>query len=48
MELAMERGILLAPGRMFRAGSQPSDYFRFNVAYSNDDLLYSFIRSLPP
>jgi DNA-binding transcriptional MocR family regulator len=48
MELARQRGILLAPGRMFRPGSQPSDYFRFNVAYANDDLLYSFIRSLPP
>jgi DNA-binding transcriptional MocR family regulator len=47
MELARERGILLAPGRMFRPGSQSSDYFRFNVACANDDLLYSFISSLP-
>lgn len=48
IELAKARGILLAPGQIFRPGSQPCDHFRFNVAYANDELLYEFIEGLPP
>jgi len=48
VQLAKSRGILLAPGQMFRPESQATDHFRFNVAYADDELLYGFIRSLPP
>lgn len=47
VQLAKTRGILLAPGQMFRPDSQSCEHFRFNVAYANDELLYDFIRSLP-
>jgi len=48
VQLAKSRGILLAPGHMFRPESQATDHFRFNVAYAHDELLYGFIKSLPP
>ena len=44
--LAKARGILLAPGEMFRPDSRPTGHYRFNVAYANDDQLYAFIDSL--
>ena len=47
VQLAKARGILLAPGHIFRPGSQPCDHFRFNVAYANDELLYDFVEHLP-
>lgn len=45
---ALDRGIWLAPGSYFRPNDQPSNWFRFNVATSNNEDLWSFIRSLPP
>ena len=45
---ALDRGIWLAPGSYFRPNDQPSSWFRFNVATSNNEDLWSFIRSLPP
>ncbi|HVW70644.1 MAG TPA: PLP-dependent aminotransferase family protein [Steroidobacteraceae bacterium] len=44
--LAKARGILLAPGEMFRPDSRSTGHYRFNVAYANDDQLYAFIDSL--
>jgi DNA-binding transcriptional MocR family regulator len=45
-ELARARGILLAPGEMFRPDSRASGHYRFNVAYADNDTLYDFIESL--
>ena len=36
-EAAVERGMLLAPGAMFRPNMAPSTKMRFNVAYCEDD-----------
>jgi DNA-binding transcriptional MocR family regulator len=47
IQMANARGILLAPGQIFRPGSQACDHFRFNVAYANDELLYDFVEHLP-
>ena len=44
---ARARGILLAPGEMFRPDARSTGHYRFNVAYANDDILYDFIDSLP-
>jgi DNA-binding transcriptional MocR family regulator len=46
IQLAKSRGIVLAPGEMFRPDSRSTGHYRFNVAYAGDDLLYSFIDSL--
>jgi DNA-binding transcriptional MocR family regulator len=46
IQLAKSRGIMLAPGEMFRPDSRSTGHYRFNVAYAGDDLLYSFIDSL--
>ena len=43
---ALKRGIWLAPGSYFRPGEQPSSWFRFNVANSENDVLWDFIRTL--
>lgn len=40
---ALEDGIWLAPGSYFRPGDAASDWFRFNVPYSTEDALWSFI-----
>ena len=45
-ELARARGILLAPGEMFRPDSRASGHYRVNVAYADNDMLYDFIESL--
>jgi DNA-binding transcriptional MocR family regulator len=47
IQLAKSRGILLAPGEMFRPDSRSTGHYRFNVAYADDELLYRFIDSLP-
>ena len=47
IQLARARGILLAPGEMFRPDGRSTGHYRFNVAYANDDILYEFIESLP-
>jgi len=46
MQLANARGILLAPGHIFRPDAQSCGNFRFNVAYANNELLYNFVESL--
>ena len=43
---AQTQGILLAPGEIFRPDGQPTDHWRFNVAYADDERLYAFLRSL--
>lgn len=43
---ALERGIWLAPGSYFRPNDRASNWFRFNVATSNNKDLWSFIRNL--
>ena len=43
---ALERGIWLAPGSYFRPNDGASSWFRFNVATSNNEGLWTFIRSL--
>ena len=45
-EIARSRGILLAPGEMFRPDSRPTGHYRFNVAHADNEELYSFISSL--
>jgi DNA-binding transcriptional MocR family regulator len=47
IQLARSRGILLAPGEMFRPDSRTTGHYRFNVAYADNDLLYDFIATLP-
>jgi DNA-binding transcriptional MocR family regulator len=43
---ARQKGIWLAPGEFFQLAPQPQPWFRFNVAYAEDDALYDFFRSL--
>jgi DNA-binding transcriptional MocR family regulator len=43
---ALERGIWLAPGIYFRPGEQPSNWFRFNVGTSDNEVLWEFVREL--
>ena len=44
---AKAQGILLAPGEIFSPQGEPSEYWRFNVAYADDERLYGFLRTLP-
>jgi len=46
MQRAKAAGILLAPGRIFHADERPSQHWRFNVAYADDERLYEFLRKL--
>ena len=43
---ALGDGIWLAPGSYFRPDDAPSEWFRFNVPYSIDDALWSFVRRI--
>lgn len=43
---ALKRGIWLAPGSYFHPGDRRSNWFRFNVATSDNDQLWDFVRSL--
>ena len=43
---ALERGIWLAPGSYFRPGDQASNWFRFNVGTSDNEVLWEFVRGL--
>ena len=45
-DLARTRGILLAPGEMFRPDARATGHYRFNVAYADNDTLYDFLDSL--
>jgi len=47
LDLAKKRGILLAPGETFRADGRSTGHYRFNVAFSDDAVLYDFIEHLP-
>ena len=47
IQLARARGILLAPGEMFRPDGRATGHYRFNVAYADNAVLYDFIDSLP-
>ncbi|WP_028967122.1 PLP-dependent aminotransferase family protein [Sphingomonas phyllosphaerae] len=42
---ALGEGIVLAPGPVFSTGGGWRDHLRFNVAMSDDDRLYAFLRS---
>lgn len=42
---AIGAGIVLAPGPVFSTGGGWRDHLRFNVAMSDDDRLYAFLRS---
>lgn len=46
-EQAQQHKILLAPGHLFRAYGMPSDWLRFNVAFSQDRRLWDFLSSPP-
>ena len=46
MQQAKARGILLAPGELFRPDGRSTGHYRFNVAYADSELLYSFIEKL--
>lgn len=46
LEHAKSHGILLAPGDLFSPESRPSDHWRFNVAYAEDERLYAWLRTL--
>ncbi len=43
---ALQRGIWLAPGSYFRPGDQASNWFRFNVGTSDNEVLWDFVRGL--
>ena len=43
--LAAGKGIMLAPGNMFRPHQEPSPWFRFNVAHCGDDATFDFLAS---
>lgn len=40
---AAEADIMLGPGHLFRAELQPTDWMRFNVAFSGDERLFAFL-----
>lgn len=42
---AAKKGIMLAPGHMFRPHQEPSPWFRFNVAHCNDEATFEFLES---
>ena len=42
-QAARSHEILLAPGQLFRPDQSPSPWMRFNVAYCDNDKLFSFI-----
>ncbi|MGH8201408.1 MAG: PLP-dependent aminotransferase family protein [Steroidobacteraceae bacterium] len=43
---ARSRGILLAPGELFRPDGQRTGHWRFNAAYADDERLYDFLSNL--
>jgi DNA-binding transcriptional MocR family regulator len=40
---AAEHDIMLGPGHLFRVDLQPTDWMRFNVAFSGDERLFTFL-----
>lgn len=45
-QMAAENNILLAPGYLFRPNQAPSQWFRFNVTLSDNEKLYTFLKSI--
>lgn len=45
--LAAGKGIMLAPGNLFRPHQEPSPWLRFNVASSEDPAMLRFLEDLP-
>ncbi|NNM81301.1 MAG: PLP-dependent aminotransferase family protein [Burkholderiales bacterium] len=43
--IAAKKGIMLAPGNMFRPHQESSPWFRFNVAHCGDDATFEFLSS---
>lgn len=43
---ALDDGVLLAPGELFRPEGQATPYWRFNVARCESSRLYAFIEAL--
>jgi DNA-binding transcriptional MocR family regulator len=43
---ARAKGILLAPGEIFRPDARSTGHWRFNIAYADDERLYAFLRDL--
>lgn len=43
--LAAKKGIMLAPGNMFRPHQKPSPWFRFNVAHCGEEATFDFFSS---
>lgn len=41
---AAKKGIMLAPGHMFRPHQEPSPWLRFNVAHCNNEATFEFLR----
>lgn len=46
LQQARGKGILLAPGELFRPDGRSTGHFRFNVAYADHESLYTFIEKL--
>jgi len=46
MQQAKAKGILLAPGEVFRPDGRSTGHYRFNVAYADNEMLYSFLEKL--
>ena len=46
LQQAKAKGILLAPGELFRPDGRSTGHFRFNVGYADNELLYAFIAKL--
>jgi len=44
-QTAQQHGIMLAPGKLFRPAGADSPWLRFNVAYSQDPALWSYLLS---
>jgi DNA-binding transcriptional MocR family regulator len=44
-QAAVTHEILLAPGHLFRPDQSPSPWLRFNVAYCDDDRLFTFLET---
>ena len=40
---ALERGIMLAPGNIFRPHQEPSPWLRFNVAFCDDPAIFDYL-----
>ena len=46
LQEALELGIVLGPGQLFRVNAQPTGWLRFNVAFSMDPALWTSLEKL--